>query len=55
MKNLENFGVQELNKSETENTLGGIPWPALGAAVAAIGAGMAWAFEKGAALGKAMA
>lgn len=55
MKNLEIYQVRELSREDLVTIEGGIPWPAIVAAVAAVGAGMAWCFEKGEELGKAMA
>ena len=56
MKNLENYGVLEMNAKELQSIDGGvIPWAAIVAATVAVGAAMEWAFEKGEELGKALA
>jgi hypothetical protein len=55
MKNLKEFNVTELTINDSKSINGGILWGPIVAAVAAVGAGMAWAFDKGEALGKAMA
>ena len=53
MKNLENYGVQELNARDIQETEGGfLPWIA---AAVAVGGVLAWAFEKGEELGKELA
>lgn len=56
MKNLAIYQVRELGTEDLRTIEGGvIPWPAIVAAVAAVGAAAAWCFEKGEELGKAMA
>ena len=55
MKNLKEFNVTELTINDSKSINGGILWGPIVTAVAAVGAGMAWAFDKGEALGKAMA
>lgn len=54
--NLNNLNVVELNAQEVQNIDGGF-WTAglIVTAVATIGAGMAWAFDKGESLGAAIA
>lgn len=54
MKDLKNFEVSELSIIESRNINGGI-WGPIVAGIAALGAGMAWAFDKGEALGKSLA
>lgn len=57
MKNLENLRVVEMTtyeKAQTEGGLFGLD-DAYVAAVVAVGAGVAWCFEKGESLGKALA
>ena len=52
-KNLENYGVQELNAREIQETDGGfLEWIAVAVSVGGI---VVWAFEKGEELGKELA
>ena len=55
MKNLKNYGVQEMNTKEMENTDGGTLWQTIVAGAVAVGAACAWAFEKGEELGESLA
>jgi lactobin A/cerein 7B family class IIb bacteriocin len=56
MINLKKIELQELNSLELRNINGGTyPWGPIITGVAAIGAAMAWAFEKGEKIGKALA
>ena len=52
--NLENLNLVELNAQEVKEVDGGI-WAEIVAAAGMVGAGCAWAFEKGEAFGRHLA